>query len=36
MNTVLFRNATVLDGTGATPFRADVRVVGNRIAAAVT
>jgi imidazolonepropionase-like amidohydrolase len=33
MNAVLFRNATVLDGTGATPFRADVRVVGNRIAA---
>ncbi len=33
MNALLFRNATVLDGTGAAPFRADVRVVGNRIAA---
>src|SRR6476620_9550262 len=33
MNTVLFRNATVLDGSGAAPFRGDVRVVGNRIAA---
>ena len=33
MNATVFRNATVIDGTGATPFRADVRVVGNRIAA---
>ena len=33
LNTVVFRNATVLDGSGAAPFRADVRVVGNRIAA---
>jgi imidazolonepropionase-like amidohydrolase len=33
MNAVVFRNARILDGTGATPFRADVRVVGNRIAA---
>jgi imidazolonepropionase-like amidohydrolase len=31
MNPVVFRNASVLDGTGAKPFRADVRVVGNRI-----
>jgi imidazolonepropionase-like amidohydrolase len=30
---VLFRDATVLDGTGAAPFRGDVRVEGNRIAA---
>jgi imidazolonepropionase-like amidohydrolase len=33
MNAVVFRNARILDGTGATPFRADVRVVGHRIAA---
>lgn len=33
MNTIVFRDATVLDGTGAAPFRADVRVIGNRIAA---
>jgi imidazolonepropionase-like amidohydrolase len=31
MNT-LFRNATVLDGTGAAPWRGDVLVEGNRIA----
>src|SRR5512144_1508124 len=33
MNPVVFRNARVLDGTGAAAFRADVRVVGNRVAA---
>ena len=33
MNTVLFRNANVFDGSGAPPFRGDVRVEGNRIAA---
>jgi imidazolonepropionase-like amidohydrolase len=33
MSSVLFRNAHVLDGSGEPPFRADVRVVGNRIAA---
>ena len=32
MNTIVFRDATVLDGTGAAPFRADVRVIGPRIA----
>jgi len=31
MNAIVFRNASVLDGTGAPPFRADVRVEGNRI-----
>ncbi len=30
--TTLFRDATVLDGTGAAPFRASVQVDGNRIA----
>jgi imidazolonepropionase-like amidohydrolase len=33
MNAIVFRNASVLDGTGAPPFRADVRVEGNRIVA---
>ena len=32
MNATLFRNASVLDGTGRAPYRADVRVDGNRIA----
>jgi imidazolonepropionase-like amidohydrolase len=32
MNSVLFRDASVLDGTGAAPFSADVLVEGNRIA----
>lgn len=32
MNAIVFRNASVLDGTGAAPYRADVRVEGNRIA----
>jgi len=31
MNAIVFRNASVLDGTGAPPFRADVTVEGNRI-----
>jgi imidazolonepropionase-like amidohydrolase len=31
--TVLFRDARVIDGSGTPPFRADVRVVGKRIAA---
>jgi imidazolonepropionase-like amidohydrolase len=33
MSAIVFRNASVLDGTGAPPFRADVRVEGNRIVA---
>lgn len=33
MSAILFRNATVLDGTGTPPFRSDVRVEGQRIAA---
>ena len=32
MGTILFRNASVLDGTGAEPFAGDVLVEGNRIA----
>lgn len=32
MDSVIFRNATVLDGSGAAPFTADVLVTGNRIA----
>ena len=32
MGSVIFRNATVLDGSGAPPFAADVLVTGNRIA----
>lgn len=32
MNSILFRNASVLDGSGASPFSADVLVVDNRIA----
>ena len=31
MNSVVFRDATVIDGSGAPPFRATVRVDGNRI-----
>jgi imidazolonepropionase-like amidohydrolase len=33
MTSILFRNASVLDGTGAAPFRGDVVVEGNLIAA---
>jgi imidazolonepropionase-like amidohydrolase len=33
MNCVLFRDARIIDGSGAPPFRGDVRVEGNRIAA---
>jgi len=33
MSATLFRNANVIDGTGAAPFRGDVRVEGARIAA---
>ena len=32
MSTLHFRNATILDGTGAAPFTGDVLVDGNRIA----
>ena len=32
MTSILFRNASVLDGSGAAPFRGDVHVEGNRIA----
>jgi imidazolonepropionase-like amidohydrolase len=32
MTTIHFRNATILDGTGAAPFAGDVLVEGNRIA----
>jgi imidazolonepropionase-like amidohydrolase len=32
MSSVLFRDASVLDGTGAAPFSADVLIEGNRIA----
>lgn len=32
MNAIIFRNAMLIDGTGAPPSRADVEVVGNRIA----
>ncbi|MBR4121072.1 MAG: D-aminoacylase, partial [Spirochaetales bacterium] len=31
--TVLFRNATVVDGTGSVPFRADVLVKGTSVEA---
>lgn len=33
MNAVVFRNATIIDGTGAAPFAGNVRVAGNRIIA---
>ena len=33
MSATVFRNARIIDGSGDAPFRADVRVVGNRIAA---
>ena len=33
MSATVFRNARIIDGTGDAPFSADVRVVGNRIAA---
>jgi imidazolonepropionase-like amidohydrolase len=33
MNPLLFRDASVLDGSGDPPFRGDVRIDGNRIAA---
>jgi N-acyl-D-aspartate/D-glutamate deacylase len=31
MGATLFRNATILDGSGAAPFRGDALVDGNRI-----
>ena len=33
MNAVAFRHATIVDGTGAAPFRGNVRIAGNRIVA---
>ena len=33
MNAVVFRNASIIDGTGAAPFRGTVRIAGNRIVA---
>ena len=36
MNSVVFRDATVIDGSGAPPFRATVRVDGNRIGSITT